>query len=74
MPLSTTSLREFAELAFNQANLNIDDHIVSVDSLKRPNDLRFSAMDPSKIYEHLGWKSTTTIDQIVSNIYNDVLL
>lgn len=70
----TTSLREFAELAFNQANLNIDDHIVSVDSLKRPNDLRFSAMDPSKIYEHLGWKSTTTIDQIVSNIYNDVLL
>ena len=70
----TTSLREFAELAFNQANLNIDDHIVSVDSLKRPNDLRYSAMDPSRIYKNLGWKSTTTIDQIVSNIYHDVLL
>jgi GDPmannose 4,6-dehydratase len=66
---TTTSLKHFAEEAFAVAGLDIASHLQSVDSLKRPADLAYSAMNPSRIAVHLGWKSTRPIADIVSRMY-----
>jgi hypothetical protein len=51
---STTSLRAFAQAAFAAADLDLADHLESVEALKRPADLAYSAMDPSRIAAQLG--------------------
>jgi GDPmannose 4,6-dehydratase len=71
---TTTSLRYFAESAFAVAGLQSSQFIESVDSLKRPSDLGYSAMNPSRIYHRLGWKSQRSIDEIVYKMYNNELL
>ena len=70
----TTSLLDFARLAFKCAGLNHEDHLVSDSSLLRPSDLRYSAMDPSQIANELGWRATTVLQDIVQRMFNDQLL
>jgi GDPmannose 4,6-dehydratase len=65
----TVSLRQFAQLAFAVAGLDISDHLESLDSLMRPSDLAYSSMDPSLIFQRLGWKTSFTIEAIVSKMY-----
>lgn len=66
---TTTSLRQFVECAFDVAELEIDNHLESVDAFKRPADLSYSAMDPSSIKHKLGWSSVRTIKEIVEKMY-----
>ncbi len=70
---STTSLRQFALEAFSAADLDLADHLESLDALKRPADLAYSAMDPSRIEVDLGWKSKRSIGEIVGKMYRDDL-
>lgn len=65
----TVSLRQFAELAFSVAGLDISDHLESLESLKRPSDITFSSMNPSRIAQQLGWKPSLSISEIVSKLY-----
>lgn len=62
---SSTSLREFAKIAFQEVGLDMADHLESIASLRRPTDLTYSAMDPVAISRELGWKSTASIEEIV---------
>jgi len=66
---TTTSLRDFAQAAFAAADLDLADHLESVESLKRPADLAYSAMDPSRISMKLGWASNRPIQEIVAKMY-----
>jgi GDPmannose 4,6-dehydratase len=66
---TTTSLRQFAQEAFAAADLDIAQHLESVEALKRPADLAYSAMDPSRIEMDLGWASKRPIGEIVGKIY-----
>jgi len=68
---STTSLRQFAQEAFAAAGLDLADHLESVDALKRPADLSFSAMSPRRAEEDLGWVSKRPIGEIVGKMYGD---
>lgn len=68
---TTTSLRQFAKAAFAMADLDMAEHLESVEALKRPADLAYSSMDPSKIEEHLGWKSKRSVDEIVRKMYSN---
>lgn len=70
---TTTSLRKFAQETFNLANLDINSHLESDDSLKRPADLAFSALNPRMIEYDLGWKSKRSICDIVTKMYNNEL-
>lgn len=70
---TTTSLRQFAHEAFQAANLDIPQHLESVEALKRPADLLYSSMDPTLIHAELGWVSNRSIEEIVGKMYNDVL-
>jgi len=68
---TTTSLRQFAKAAFAMADLDMAEHLESVEALKRPADLAYSSMDPSRIEEHLGWKSKRSVDEIVRKMYSN---
>jgi GDPmannose 4,6-dehydratase len=68
---TTTSLRHFAQEAFAAADLDMAEHLESVEALKRPADLAYSAMDPSRIDKDLGWVSKRPVGEIVGRMYKD---
>ena len=70
---TTTSLREFAQEAFSAADLDMAEHLESVEALKRPADLAYSAMDPRRIKANLGWVSRRSVGEIVQNMYENKL-
>jgi GDPmannose 4,6-dehydratase len=67
------SLREFVGAAFEDAGLDSQDQLEIVSSLMRPSDLRYSAMDPSKIAGELGWRSEVKLPEIVQKMSSDTL-
>lgn len=69
----TTSLLEFTRLAFSQVGLNYEDYVISDSSFLRPSDLRYSAMNPSRIARDLGWKSRASPADIVQRMLDDKL-
>jgi nucleoside-diphosphate-sugar epimerase len=66
---TTISLRKFAQAAFAVADLDMAQHLDSVEALKRPADLAYSAIDPSCIELGLGWVSKRPIEEIVDKMY-----
>ena len=70
---TTTSLRFFAQEAFAAAGLDIAEHLESVEALKRPTDLGYSGINPSRIKENLGWASNKSIKEIVQKMYSNEL-
>ena len=68
---TTTPLRTFVELAFEIAELNIDQFLVLSDDLKRTADLNYSAVNPCFISEQLGWSSKRSVREIVQKMYFD---
>jgi GDP-D-mannose dehydratase len=40
-----------------------------VEALKRPADLAYSAMDPSRIAAQLGWAANRSVQEIVAKMY-----
>ena len=48
-------------------------HLESVEALKRPADLTYSAMDSSQIELKLGWASKVSIEEIVDKMSRDEL-
>jgi GDPmannose 4,6-dehydratase len=70
---TTTSLRDFAQAAFAVADLDLADHLESVEALKRPADLAYSAMNPARIAAQLGWHSKRPTTEIVAKMYHESL-
>jgi len=69
----TTSLRQFVEFAFEAADLKVDNHLESHSVHMRPADITFMSLNPSLIYEKLGWSSERSIREIVYKMYRDEL-
>ena len=61
----THSVREFCELAFDQAGLNWEDHVVVDDKFFRPAEVDLLIGDPAKARDQLGWKPEVTFEQLV---------
>jgi GDPmannose 4,6-dehydratase len=59
------SVRECLEIAFDQAGVAIDDHVVIDESLKRPAEVDHLIGDPSKAERDLGWKPRTTFEELI---------
>jgi len=70
---STTSLRDFIQCAFAVAGLEITNHLESDDSFKRPADLSYSAVNPTKIERDLGWRSRRSTEEIARKMYRGEL-
>lgn len=70
----TISLLDFVRIAFSWVGLEPDDHLISDSSLLRPNDVRYSSMDPRLIKKELGWQAKITPEVIVQRMIEDELI
>ena len=59
------SVRECLEIAFDQAGVAIDDHVVIDDSLRRPAEVDRLIGDASKAKRELGWEPRTSFEQLI---------
>jgi GDPmannose 4,6-dehydratase len=70
----TTSLRQFAQVAFACANLEPEEFLITDRTILRPNDLAYSAVNPGLIKKDLKWEAMTTPEEIVTKMYNEQLV
>ena len=59
------SVRECLEIAFDQAGVEIDDHVVIDESLKRPAEVDHLIGDASKAKRELGWEPRTSFEELI---------
>jgi GDPmannose 4,6-dehydratase len=59
------TVRECVEIAFDQAGLEIDGHVKTDDSLRRPAEVDQLVGDASKAKRDLGWEPRTTFEQLI---------
>jgi len=69
----TNSLRDFVNLAFQEVGLDADTYVVSKETLQRPADIQYSALNPSRIETIIGWKSNHSLADIVHKMTLDEL-
>jgi GDPmannose 4,6-dehydratase len=61
----THSVRDCVEVAFDQAGLEIDDHVRIDDALRRPAEVDQLIGDASKAKRDLGWTPQTNFEQLI---------
>jgi GDPmannose 4,6-dehydratase len=61
----TYSVKEFAELAFNYADLDWKEHVVEDEKFYRPADIHVLRGDYRKGKRKLGWEPTIRFDELV---------
>ena len=59
------SVRDCLEIAFDQAGIEIDDHVVIDESLKRPAEVDHLVGDVSKARRELGWAPRTSFEELI---------
>lgn len=59
------SVQNCLEIAFDQATINIGDHVVIDESLKRPAEVDRLVADASKARVVLGWEPATTFEDLI---------
>ena len=59
------SVRDCLDIAFDQAGLEIDDHVEIDASLKRPAEVDQLIGDPSKAKRQLGWTPQTSFEELI---------
>jgi GDPmannose 4,6-dehydratase len=57
-------VREFCEAAFAEADLDYRDHVVVDERFYRPAEVDLLVGDASKAESKLGWKATTTLEDL----------
>jgi GDPmannose 4,6-dehydratase len=61
----THSVRDCVEVAFDQAGISIDDHVVSDVALVRPAEVDHLIGDATKARERLGWEPKTDFEALI---------
>jgi GDPmannose 4,6-dehydratase len=61
----TNSVRRCVEVAFDQAGVEVDDHVVIDDAFKRPAEVDLLVGDCAKARERLDWEPTTSFEQLI---------
>jgi GDPmannose 4,6-dehydratase len=69
----TYSVKEFLELVFNHAGLDIDKHVEIDERLFRPHEVPLLLGDPSKAKERLGWLHKTSLEELAILMYQSDL-
>ena len=67
----TNSLKDFVTMAFKKFNLDASAYITCDESLLRPSDIKYSYLDPSKIYKNLNWKSEKNLENIIESMFEE---
>ena len=61
----SSSLQEFVQAAFELVDLDWNDHVLAVDSLRRPTDIAEGRGDASRAAERLGWRARSSMRDVV---------
>jgi GDPmannose 4,6-dehydratase len=61
----TTTVREMCRIAFDHAGLDMDKHLVIDPAFYRPAEVEVLLGNPAKAKKALGWKSETTLEQMI---------
>jgi GDPmannose 4,6-dehydratase len=59
------SVRDCVEIAFDQAGIGVEDHVVIDDSLKRPAEVDHLIGDASKARRVLGWEPRVSFEELI---------
>ena len=59
------SVRDCLEIAFDHAGIDMDDHVVIDESLKRPAEVDHLVGDASKAKRELGWEPRKSFEQLI---------
>ncbi len=59
------SVRDCVEIAFDQAGIDIAEHVTIDESLKRPAEVDHLVGDPSKAKRELGWEPRTSFEELI---------
>jgi GDPmannose 4,6-dehydratase len=59
------SVQECLQIAFDQAQVAIDDHVVIDEALKRPAEVDHLIGDPAKARRELGWEPRTSFEALI---------
>jgi GDPmannose 4,6-dehydratase len=59
------SVRDCLEIAFDQAGVDVDDHVVIDESLKLPAEVDHLVGDASKAAQELGWTPRTSFEELI---------
>jgi GDPmannose 4,6-dehydratase len=59
------SVRDCVELAFDQAGLSLEDHLVIDPALMRPAEVEHLVGDASKARRVLGWEPEVTFEELI---------
>tara|TARA_B100000131_G_scaffold323042_1_gene379429 strand:- start:4109 stop:5143 length:1035 start_codon:yes stop_codon:yes gene_type:complete len=71
----THTVKEFAELAFNEIGLDYQEYVLTDSRHQRPNEVNHLLGDPSKAKSELGWENKTSFSTLVKKmVEEDVLL
>ncbi len=61
----SNSLQDFVQTAFELVDLDWNEHVLAVDSLRRPTDIAEGRGDASRAAERLGWRARSTMRDVV---------
>jgi GDPmannose 4,6-dehydratase len=64
----TTSVKEFAEIAFSHAGLRASDYVKVDPSRLRPAEVDVLLGDPSKAEQKIGWKAEVTLAELAAEM------
>lgn len=64
----THTLEEFVATAFSLLGMDWHDHIDTDPSLFRPSEILYSAGDPSRAHEVLGWEASVSFQQLLEHL------
>jgi GDPmannose 4,6-dehydratase len=64
----TTSVRDFCNLAFRHAGLNMEDHVVVDPRFMRPAEVDVLLGDPAKAKARLGWEPRTSLEALIGEM------
>jgi GDPmannose 4,6-dehydratase len=59
------SVRDCIEIAFDQVGIEVDEHVVIDESLKRPAEVDHLIGDASKAKRELGWEPQTSFEELI---------
>ena len=69
----TNSLKDFVSMAFKKFNLDESKFVICDEKLLRPSDIKYSYLDPSKIYNNLNWKSEKNLEKIIDSMFEEFI-
>ncbi len=64
----TVSVREFCRMAFSQAGLTYQDHVVTEDTLMRPAEVDLLLGNSAKARHVLGWEPKISLEEMIADM------